>query len=108
MKYIWVYTLYHLPLNEIYIWVYTLYHLPLNEIYIWVYTLYHLPLNEIYIWVYTLYHLPLNENFDGGEARKFLSRRFCCTTPLTPIPALTTELLLVSNPYSTTPAGLSA
>ena len=59
-------------------------------------------------WVYTLYHLPLNGNLDGGQTRKFLSHRSCCTTPLTPIPALTTELLLVSNPYPTTPAGLSA
>ena len=59
-------------------------------------------------WAYTLYHLPLNGNLDGGQTRKFLSHRSCCTTPLTPIPALTTELLLVSNPYPTTPAGLSA
>ena len=59
-------------------------------------------------WVYTLYHLPLNGNLDGGQMRKFLSHCSCCTTPLTPIPALTTELLLVSNPYPTTPAGLSA
>ena len=59
-------------------------------------------------WVYTLYHLPVNGNLDGGQRRKFLSRRSCCTTPLTPIPILTTELLLVSNPYPTTPAGLSA
>ena len=59
-------------------------------------------------WVYTLYHLPLNGNLDGGQTRKFLSHRSCCTTPLTLIPALTTELLLVSNPYPTTPAGLSA
>ena len=59
-------------------------------------------------WVYTLYHLPLNGNLDGSQTRKFLSHRSCCTTPLTPIPALTTELLLVSNPYPTNPAGLSA
>ena len=58
-------------------------------------------------WVYTLYHLPLNGNLDGGQTRKFLSHRSCCTTPLTPIHALTTELLLVSIPYPTTPAGLS-
>ena len=52
--------------------------------------------------------LSLNGNFDGGEARKFLScRSTCCMTPLFPIPTLTTELLLVSNPYPTAPAGLS-
>ena len=59
-------------------------------------------------WVYTLYPLPLNGNLDGGQTRKFLSRRSWCMTLLTPIPALTTELLLVSNPYPTTPAELSA
>ena len=59
-------------------------------------------------WVYTLYPLPLNGNLDGGQMRKFLSCRSCCMTPLTPIPALTTELLLVSNPYPTTSAGMSA
>ena len=51
--------------------------------------------------------LSLNQNFVGGEARKFLSYRSCCTTLLNPVPALTTELLLVRNPNPTTPAGLS-
>ena len=48
--------------------------------------------------------LSLNRNFDGGEAHKFLLCQSCCTTPLNPIPSLTTELLLGNNPY---PAGLS-
>ena len=41
--------------------------------------------------------LSLNQNFDGGKAPKFLSYRSCCTTLLDPIPALTTELLLVAG-----------
>ena len=63
--------------------------------------------------IYTLYmgisfeSLSLNQNFDGREARKFLSYRSCCVTLLNPIPTLTTELLLVCNPYPKTPAGLS-
>ena len=67
-----------------------------------------LSLNGIYIYMGTSFEsLSLNQNFDGGEARKFLSYRSCCMTLLNPIPALTTELLLVCNPYPTTPAGLS-
>ena len=43
---------------------------------------------------------PLNRDLDVGQTCKFLLQRSCCTAPLTPIPVLTTELLLASNPTS--------
>jgi len=51
-------------------------------------------------------NLSLNGQFDGCQTRKRSLRCFFITTPLTPIPARITELLLISNSYSTNPAGL--
>lgn len=40
----------------------------------------------------------LNGDLDGGQTRKFLLHNSCCMTPFTSIPAMTTQLLLISSP----------